>query len=92
MILTVYVTCSYSGQLKGRKVHMVPENEFHHKEQPVRSATPGNLQNGPGNTGKPATTAAASAGKTEEGAAEDSGDFILIIFEFLSMLLQELIW
>ncbi|XP_051716766.1 THO complex subunit 2 isoform X3 [Ctenopharyngodon idella] len=62
----------YSGQLKGRKVHMVPENEFHHKEQPVRSATPGNLQNGPGNTGKPATTAAASAGKTEEGAAEDS--------------------
>ncbi|ROI15854.1 THO complex subunit 2 [Anabarilius grahami] len=62
----------YSGQLKGRKVHMVPENEFHHKEQPVRSATPGNLQNGPGNTGKPATTAAASTGKTEEGAAEDS--------------------
>uniref|UniRef100_A0A671QYU2 THO complex subunit 2 n=1 Tax=Sinocyclocheilus anshuiensis TaxID=1608454 RepID=A0A671QYU2_9TELE len=41
----------YSGQLKGRKVHMVPENEFHHKEQPVRSATPGTLQNGPGNTG-----------------------------------------
>lgn len=61
---------------------MVPENEFHHKEQPVRSATPGNLQNGPGNTGKPATTAAASAGKTEEGAAEDSGDFILIIFVY----------
>uniref|UniRef100_A0A671QYV6 THO complex subunit 2 n=1 Tax=Sinocyclocheilus anshuiensis TaxID=1608454 RepID=A0A671QYV6_9TELE len=60
----------YSGQLKGRKVHMVPENEFHHKEQPVRSATPGTLQNGPGNTGKPA--AAASAGKAEEGAVEDS--------------------
>uniref|UniRef100_A0A672TAM8 THO complex subunit 2-like n=1 Tax=Sinocyclocheilus grahami TaxID=75366 RepID=A0A672TAM8_SINGR len=57
----------YSGQLKGRKVHMVPENEFHHKEQPVRSATPGTLQNGPGNTGKPA-----SAGKAEEGAIEDS--------------------
>uniref|UniRef100_A0A673NMG8 THO complex subunit 2 n=1 Tax=Sinocyclocheilus rhinocerous TaxID=307959 RepID=A0A673NMG8_9TELE len=61
----------YSGQLKGRKVHMVPENEFHQKEQPVRSATPGTLQNGPGNTGKPA--AAASAGKAEEGAVEDSG-------------------
>uniref|UniRef100_A0A671LVN4 THO complex subunit 2 n=1 Tax=Sinocyclocheilus anshuiensis TaxID=1608454 RepID=A0A671LVN4_9TELE len=60
----------YSGQLKGRKVHMVPENEFHQKEQPVRSATPGTLQNGPGNTGKPA--AAASAGKAEEGAVEDS--------------------
>uniref|UniRef100_A0A673LYR6 THO complex subunit 2 n=1 Tax=Sinocyclocheilus rhinocerous TaxID=307959 RepID=A0A673LYR6_9TELE len=56
----------YSGQLKGRKVHMVPENEFHHKEQPVRSATSGTLQNGPGNTGKPA--AAATAGKAEEGA------------------------
>ncbi|KAI7801982.1 putative THO complex subunit 2 [Triplophysa rosa] len=62
----------YSGQLKGRKVHMVPENEFHHKEQPVRSATPGTVQNGPGNTGKTAGTAAASAGKTEEGAADDS--------------------
>ncbi|XP_052429659.1 THO complex subunit 2 isoform X1 [Carassius gibelio] len=62
----------YSGQLKGRKVHMVPENEFHHKEQPVRSATPGTLQNGPGNTGKPAVTANTSAGKAEEGAVEDS--------------------
>uniref|UniRef100_A0A8C2B475 THO complex subunit 2 n=1 Tax=Cyprinus carpio TaxID=7962 RepID=A0A8C2B475_CYPCA len=63
----------YSGQLKGRKVHMVPENEFHQKEQPVRSATSGSLQNGPGNTGKPAVTAAtASAGKAEEGAVEDS--------------------
>uniref|UniRef100_A0A673M1F5 THO complex subunit 2 n=1 Tax=Sinocyclocheilus rhinocerous TaxID=307959 RepID=A0A673M1F5_9TELE len=62
----------YSGQLKGRKVHMVPENEFHHKEQPVRSATSGTLQNGPGNTGKPA--AAATAGKAEEGAVEDSGE------------------
>ncbi|XP_043113562.1 THO complex subunit 2 isoform X6 [Puntigrus tetrazona] len=61
----------YSGQLKGRKVHMVPENEFHHKEQPVRSATPGTLQNGPGNTGKPAA-AAASTGKAEEGAVDDS--------------------
>uniref|UniRef100_A0A8C2FWW8 THO complex subunit 2 n=1 Tax=Cyprinus carpio TaxID=7962 RepID=A0A8C2FWW8_CYPCA len=62
----------YSGQLKGRKVHMVPENEFHQKEQPVRSATSGSLQNGPGNTGKPAVTAAASTGKAEEGAVEDS--------------------
>ncbi|XP_051513509.1 THO complex subunit 2-like isoform X1 [Myxocyprinus asiaticus] len=62
----------YSGQLKGRKVHMVPENEFHHKEQPVRSATPGTLQNGPGNTGKPAATASANSGKGKEGAVEDS--------------------
>ncbi|XP_046906412.1 THO complex subunit 2 [Hypomesus transpacificus] len=56
----------YSGQLKGRRAHMVPENEFHHKEQPVRSATPASQQNGPGNTGKPA------AGKTDEGSAEDA--------------------
>uniref|UniRef100_A0A8C2HAL7 THO complex subunit 2 n=1 Tax=Cyprinus carpio TaxID=7962 RepID=A0A8C2HAL7_CYPCA len=70
----------YSGQLKGRKVHMVPENEFHQKEQPVRSATSGSLQNGPGNTGKPAVTAAtASAGKAEEGAVEDSGDYNSIL-------------
>ncbi|XP_023686314.2 THO complex subunit 2 isoform X1 [Paramormyrops kingsleyae] len=61
----------YSGQLKGRKAHMVPENEFHHKEQPVRSATPANLQNGPGNAGKP-TASTASAGKPEEGTAEDA--------------------
>uniref|UniRef100_A0A673WPC3 THO complex subunit 2 n=1 Tax=Salmo trutta TaxID=8032 RepID=A0A673WPC3_SALTR len=54
----------YSGQLKGRKAHMVPENEFHHKEQPVRSATPVSQQNGPGTTTKPAS-------KTEEGVSED---------------------
>ncbi|XP_062309257.1 THO complex subunit 2 [Osmerus eperlanus] len=58
----------YSGQLKGRRAHMVPENEFHHKEQPVRSATPASQQNGPGNTGKPA----AGAGKTDEGSTEDA--------------------
>ncbi|KAG7282682.1 hypothetical protein CRUP_017608 [Coryphaenoides rupestris] len=37
----------YSGQLKGRKAHMVPENEFHHKEQPVRSTPHPFPQNGP---------------------------------------------
>ncbi|KAJ8254926.1 hypothetical protein GJAV_G00198930 [Gymnothorax javanicus] len=61
----------YSGQLKGRKVHMVPENEFHHKEQPVRSATPASLQNGPGSTGKPAA-ATVNTSKPEEGASEDA--------------------
>ena len=50
---------------------MVPENEFHHKEQPLRSATPVSQQNGPGNAGKPA----AGAGKTDEGSAEDAGEF-----------------
>ncbi|TKS83482.1 THO complex subunit 2 [Collichthys lucidus] len=57
----------YSGRLKSQKVHMVPENEFHHKEQPARSATPASQQNGPGSTGKPAT----STNKTDEGTSED---------------------
>uniref|UniRef100_A0A3P8WX89 THO complex subunit 2 n=1 Tax=Cynoglossus semilaevis TaxID=244447 RepID=A0A3P8WX89_CYNSE len=57
----------YSGRLKSQKVHMVPENEFHHKEQPARSATPASQQNGPGSTGKPAT----GTSKTDEGTLED---------------------
>uniref|UniRef100_A0A672JPU9 THO complex subunit 2 n=1 Tax=Salarias fasciatus TaxID=181472 RepID=A0A672JPU9_SALFA len=56
----------YSGRLKSQKVHMVPENEFHHKEQPART-TPASQQNGPGSTGKPAT----STSKMEEGTSED---------------------
>lgn len=49
---------------------MVPENEFHHKEQPARSATPASQQNGPGSTGKPAT----GTSKTDEGTLEDGGE------------------
>uniref|UniRef100_A0A3Q3AK23 THO complex subunit 2 n=1 Tax=Kryptolebias marmoratus TaxID=37003 RepID=A0A3Q3AK23_KRYMA len=64
----LYALAMYSGRLKSQKVHMVPENEFHHKEQPARSATPASQQNGPGSTGKPAT----STSKTEEGASEDT--------------------
>uniref|UniRef100_A0A7N9AXV8 THO complex subunit 2 n=1 Tax=Mastacembelus armatus TaxID=205130 RepID=A0A7N9AXV8_9TELE len=60
----------YSGRLKSQKVHMVPENEFHHKEPPARSTTPATQQNGPGSTGKPAT----STSKTEEGTPEDGGE------------------
>lgn len=60
---------SYSGRLKGQKVHMVPENEFHHKEQPARSATPASQQNGPGGSGKPAT----STNKTDDGTSEEAG-------------------
>uniref|UniRef100_A0A3Q2NPJ1 THO complex subunit 2 n=1 Tax=Fundulus heteroclitus TaxID=8078 RepID=A0A3Q2NPJ1_FUNHE len=63
----LYALAMYSGRLKSQKVHMVPENEFHHKDQPARSATPASQQNGPGSTGKPA----ANASKTEEGASED---------------------
>lgn len=66
----LYGSCSYSGRLKSQKVHMVPENEFHHKEQPARSATPANQQNGPGSTGKPTT----ATSKTEEGTLEDGGE------------------
>lgn len=51
---------------------MVPENEFHHKEQSGRSTTPANQQNGPGSTGKPAS----STSKTEEGASEDGGEYL----------------
>lgn len=51
---------------------MVPENEFHHKEQPVRSATTASQLNGPGTTAKPAT----NASKTEEGACEDAGEWV----------------
>ncbi|XP_061818177.1 THO complex subunit 2 isoform X1 [Nerophis lumbriciformis] len=57
----------YSGRLKSQKVHMVPENEFHHKEPPVRNATPASQQNGPGSMAKPVTTTI----KTEDGISED---------------------
>lgn len=50
---------------------MVPENEFHHKEQPARSATSANQQNGPSSTGK----STATASKTEEGTLEDGGEW-----------------
>lgn len=70
LVQTLSASYSYSGRLKSQKVHMVPENEFHHKEQPARSATPANQQNGPGSTGKPA----ANTSKTEEGTSEDSGE------------------
>lgn len=74
LLQTLSASDSYSGRLKSQKVHMVPENEFHHKEQPARSVTPANQQNGPGSTGKPA----ANASKMDEGAAEDSGECFLI--------------
>lgn len=73
-VQTLSASYSYSGRLKGQKVHMVPENEFHHKEQPTRSATPANQQNGPGSTGKPAS----STSKMDEGASEDSGGWLVV--------------
>ncbi|XP_041931252.1 THO complex subunit 2 [Alosa sapidissima] len=63
----------YSGQLKGRKVHMVPENEFHHKEAPpaTRSTTPASLQNGPASSAKP-PAATSATGKADEGNGDDA--------------------
>ncbi|XP_030637187.1 THO complex subunit 2 [Chanos chanos] len=48
----------YYGQMKSRKMHMVPESEFHQKDVPVRGNTPAQ-QNGPGAAApaKPATSA-----------------------------------
>ncbi|XP_042196497.1 THO complex subunit 2 isoform X1 [Callorhinchus milii] len=61
----------YSGQLKSRKLYMVPENEFHHKDPPARSTTPSTVQNGPGTLTQPAA-ATATATKPEEGSAEET--------------------
>ncbi|XP_064422604.1 THO complex subunit 2 isoform X2 [Latimeria chalumnae] len=61
----------YSGQLKSRKPYMVPENEFHHKDPPARSAVPTTVQNGPGGTGQAATVAMNTA-KPEEGTVEET--------------------
>ena len=68
--LCLCVCVRYSGQLKGRKAHMVPENEFHHKEQPVRSAALAGQQNGP-------LASKAPASKTEDTGAEDGGEALI---------------
>uniref|UniRef100_A0A3B3ZEY6 THO complex subunit 2 n=1 Tax=Periophthalmus magnuspinnatus TaxID=409849 RepID=A0A3B3ZEY6_9GOBI len=62
----LYALAMYSGRLKSQKLHMVPENEFHHKELPAR-ATTASQQNGPGGSGKPAT----STNKNDDGASEE---------------------
>ncbi|XP_055499527.1 THO complex subunit 2 isoform X3 [Leucoraja erinacea] len=61
----------YSGQLKSRKAYMVPENEFHHKDPPARSATPATVQNGPGTAAQPAA-ATTNAAKADESTNEDT--------------------
>ena len=66
MCVCVCVFVRYSGQLKGRKAHMVPENEFHHKEQPASRTALGGQQNGP-------LASKAPASKTEDPGAEDGG-------------------
>nr|XP_033800871.1 THO complex subunit 2 isoform X3 [Geotrypetes seraphini] len=61
----------YSGQLKSRKPYMVPENEFHHKDPPVRSVTPAVIQNGPGSAGQLASITV-NATKPEECTVEET--------------------
>ncbi|KAM4663955.1 THO complex subunit 2 [Discoglossus pictus] len=61
----------YSGQLKSRKPFMVPENEFHHKDPPVRNFMTPVVQNGPGTAGQ-STSVLANTAKPEESTADDS--------------------
>ncbi|KAE8584287.1 hypothetical protein XENTR_v10020899 [Xenopus tropicalis] len=61
----------YSGQLKSRKHFMVPENDFHHKDPPVRSSVPPPVQNGPGISNQSASMLA-NAAKPEEGTTEET--------------------
>ncbi|KAM4695761.1 THO complex subunit 2 [Rhinophrynus dorsalis] len=61
----------YSGQLKSRKSFMIPENEFHHKDPPARSAMSTAVQNGPGTAGQ-SVSVLLNAAKPEEGTTEDT--------------------
>nr|NP_001366034.1 THO complex subunit 2-like [Jaculus jaculus] len=58
----------YSGQLKNRKAHMIPENEFHHKDPPPRNAA-ATVQNGAAG-GPPSSVG--STPKTDESSAEEA--------------------
>nr|XP_044996003.1 THO complex subunit 2 isoform X2 [Jaculus jaculus]XP_044996004.1 THO complex subunit 2 isoform X2 [Jaculus jaculus] len=59
----------YSGQLKSKKSHMIPENEFHHKDPPPRNAVAA-VQNGPG--GGPSSSSVGSASKSDESSTEET--------------------
>ncbi|XP_068930131.1 THO complex subunit 2 isoform X5 [Petaurus breviceps papuanus] len=61
----------YSGLLKGRKPHMIPENEFHHKDPPPRNAVAATVQNGPGGVGL-STSVTINAAKLEESTTEET--------------------
>ncbi|XP_072482051.1 THO complex subunit 2 isoform X3 [Notamacropus eugenii] len=61
----------YSGQLKSRKPHMIPENEFHHKDPPPRNAVAATVQNGPGGVGI-STSLTINAAKLEESTTEET--------------------
>ncbi|KAH0517983.1 THO complex subunit 2, partial [Microtus ochrogaster] len=59
----------YWGLLKCRKSHMIPENEFHHKDPPPRNAV-ASVQNGPG--GGTSSSSLGSASKSDESGTEET--------------------
>ncbi|EGW11920.1 THO complex subunit 2 [Cricetulus griseus] len=59
----------YWGMLKCRKSHMIPENEFHHKDPPPRNAV-ASVQNGPG--GGTSSSSLGSASKSDESGTEET--------------------
>ncbi|XP_043830646.1 THO complex subunit 2-like [Dromiciops gliroides] len=61
----------YSGQLKNRKLSMVPESEFHLKDPPLRNIVPAPIQNASGGVGL-TTSLSITAAKVEESSTEDT--------------------
>ena len=61
------------GLVKCRKSHMIPENEFHHKDPPPRNAV-ASVQNGPG--GGTSSSSLGSASKSDESGTEETGMLI----------------
>ncbi|OBS68940.1 hypothetical protein A6R68_02521, partial [Neotoma lepida] len=59
----------YWGLLKCRKSHMIPENEFHHKDPPPRNAV-ASVQNGPG--GGTSSSSLGSASRSDESGTEET--------------------
>ncbi|XP_056665928.1 THO complex subunit 2-like isoform X2 [Monodelphis domestica] len=60
----------YSGQLKNKKLFMVPENEFHHKDPPSRNVVAAPIQNGAGSVGL--SSLSITAAKMEERSTVDT--------------------
>uniref|UniRef100_A0A4X2LDQ8 THO complex subunit 2 n=1 Tax=Vombatus ursinus TaxID=29139 RepID=A0A4X2LDQ8_VOMUR len=62
----------YSGQLKNRKLSMVPENEFHHKDLRPTNVVAALVQNVSGGVGL-TSSLSVTAAKVEESCTEDTG-------------------
>ncbi|XP_036596611.1 THO complex subunit 2-like [Trichosurus vulpecula] len=61
----------YSGQFKNRKLSMVPENEFHHKDPPPRNVECTPVQNAAGSVGLN-TSLSITVAEVEESCTEDT--------------------